>query len=433
MEAAESRDEILLVEDEAIIALAERQGLSRLGYTVVHASSGEAAVTEAVRNGRVSLVLMDIDLGEGMDGPEAARRILAARDLPIIFLSGHSENEMVDKVRAVTRYGYVTKNSGFTILQSTIEMAYDLFNTKARLKSANRHLGILSSINRALVRSTTQASILDTACRLAVDRGGFILAFADLYPSGGGGISTAAQASSAIAGDAIHAGIELLYREGRGPLAELERRGERHFSADTFAGLDQAALERVGLLDLGCRICAIALPLFVEGRLIGALCLAAREPQNLFGVDEVSILDEIAMDVSFSLSTIAMDANRKLNLSALRKSEAAMRRAEKLAAMGNWEMEANGELWLSRGARDILGLEEERVTEGAIDDLLFPEDRAARGKAMEALLGELRPYDICYRIRRKDDGSVRLIHARGEWDSAQEKAFGVVSDISQNF
>lgn len=53
-----------------------------------------------------SLVLMDIDLGNGPDGPETAQRILARKTLPIVFVTSHAEKEYVERVRKITRYGF---------------------------------------------------------------------------------------------------------------------------------------------------------------------------------------------------------------------------------------------------------------------------------------------------------------------------------------
>jgi PAS domain S-box-containing protein len=129
---------ILLVEDEALIALAEAATIRRSGYEVITAYSGEAAVRQALDGTVVSLVLMDIDLGKGIDGTDAARRILAERDMPIVFLTSHSERDMVEKVRGITHYGYVIKDSGDFVLQSSIEMAFELFEAleQARVKDA---------------------------------------------------------------------------------------------------------------------------------------------------------------------------------------------------------------------------------------------------------------------------------------------------------
>ncbi len=135
-----NRKTILLVEDEAIIAMAQKMVLTRFGYAVFSAGTGEKAVDLACGSEAIRLVLMDIDLGNGIDGTEAARRILANRNMPIVFLTSHSEREMVEKVRGITRYGYVIKNSGDFVLQSSIEMAFELFDAHERTKGQEAEL-----------------------------------------------------------------------------------------------------------------------------------------------------------------------------------------------------------------------------------------------------------------------------------------------------
>lgn len=129
---------ILLVEDEALISLAEAAMLRRNGYAVVCAASGEDAI-QAARHPDVDLVLMDIDLGRGsMDGTQAAQAILRERQLPIVFLSSHIEPGIVEKTEAITSYGYVVKNSGETVLLASIRMAFRLHDAHSSRKEANR-------------------------------------------------------------------------------------------------------------------------------------------------------------------------------------------------------------------------------------------------------------------------------------------------------
>ena len=66
---------ILLVEDEALIAMAVQKQLSVLEYCVDVVSSGEQAVEFISSNTNTDLILMDINLGPGIDGTEAAARI----------------------------------------------------------------------------------------------------------------------------------------------------------------------------------------------------------------------------------------------------------------------------------------------------------------------------------------------------------------------
>jgi len=105
--ATQEQNTILLVEDEAIIAIAEARTIKQFGYKVITVNSGEKAITLAMEEKTIDLILMDIDLGKGISGPEAAAQILKNRSIPIVFLTSHSEREMVEKVRGVTRYGYM--------------------------------------------------------------------------------------------------------------------------------------------------------------------------------------------------------------------------------------------------------------------------------------------------------------------------------------
>jgi CheY-like chemotaxis protein len=54
-------------------------------------------------------ILMDINLVSGIDGTQAADRILKSKDIPIIFVSSHIEPEIVRRTENITSYGYVIK------------------------------------------------------------------------------------------------------------------------------------------------------------------------------------------------------------------------------------------------------------------------------------------------------------------------------------
>jgi CheY-like chemotaxis protein len=128
---------ILLVEDDAIVALDQERRITSFGYRVIKTYSGERAVETIRDNPQIDLVLMDIDLGGGIDGTDAARLILEIRKLPIVFLTSHSERAMVEKVKGITRYGYVLKTSGEFVLAESIEMALNLFDSHRRLEKEN--------------------------------------------------------------------------------------------------------------------------------------------------------------------------------------------------------------------------------------------------------------------------------------------------------
>ncbi len=124
---------ILLVEDEPLIALAESKMLQKAGYECVIAYSGEQAV-ERIRGGDLfDLVLMDINLGPGMDGTEAAEKILTMKEQPIVFLSCHTDPETVNKTQAISSYGYIVKTSGEIVVLASIRMALKLYEARKEL------------------------------------------------------------------------------------------------------------------------------------------------------------------------------------------------------------------------------------------------------------------------------------------------------------
>jgi len=79
---------------------------------------------------------MDVNLGPGIDGPEAAKQILGKRNLPIVFLSSHTDKEYVERIKGIAGYGYVVKDSSNVVLHSSIEMAFNLFMAEEALKEA---------------------------------------------------------------------------------------------------------------------------------------------------------------------------------------------------------------------------------------------------------------------------------------------------------
>jgi PAS domain S-box-containing protein len=156
---------ILLVEDEVLIAMAEERQLSGAGYNVITAFSGEDAIEIAVNNeNRIDIILMDIDLGRGIDGTQAAMEILKHREIPVLFQSSHTEKDIVEKTEKITSYGYVVKHSGITILDASIKMAFKLHKAYKELKEKEESLlmkerAIESSIN-AIAISDPEGEII---------------------------------------------------------------------------------------------------------------------------------------------------------------------------------------------------------------------------------------------------------------------------------
>lgn len=122
-----SKKTILLVEHEVLTEDEETRIIEQLGYDVITAHSGEKAYEMVLTNKKINLILMDANLNNGLDGPETARKILKERNIPIIFQAANLEKENVERIRKITPYGYIVKNSGSYILNNSIELAFKLF------------------------------------------------------------------------------------------------------------------------------------------------------------------------------------------------------------------------------------------------------------------------------------------------------------------
>ena len=117
------RFKILIVEDEAIVAADIQNHLENFGYDVCPlASTGENGLTIAGRE-RPDLVLMDISLEGDMDGIHAAGQIRRELDIPIVFLTAYTDNDLLERAKRVEPYGYLVKPFKPKELHITIELS----------------------------------------------------------------------------------------------------------------------------------------------------------------------------------------------------------------------------------------------------------------------------------------------------------------------
>jgi CheY-like chemotaxis protein len=114
---------ILVVEDESLVALDIKMRLVQLGYEVPSTvSTGEQAIAAAGEL-KPDLVLMDISLKGLMRGTEAAQKIHAAFDIPIIFLTAYADDKTLDEAKLAEPFGYLTKPLDEVELRVMLEIA----------------------------------------------------------------------------------------------------------------------------------------------------------------------------------------------------------------------------------------------------------------------------------------------------------------------
>ncbi|NMB78691.1 MAG: response regulator [Methanomicrobiales archaeon] len=115
---------ILIVEDNAIIAMETIERLKRLGYLISGvAATGHDAISLAA-SARPDLVLMDINLKGDMDGIEAAQEIVSAHPIPVIYLTAYSDEETLKRAMASRPIKYLVKPYRERDLYTSIEEAF---------------------------------------------------------------------------------------------------------------------------------------------------------------------------------------------------------------------------------------------------------------------------------------------------------------------
>ena len=119
---------ILIVEDEAIIAMEIESSLKNLGYDVTAVvNSGDNAVLKA-KEEEPDLILMDIHIQGEKDGIDTAIEIKSITDIPIVFISGHTDEEKLERAKLSMPYGYLLKPIQERDLKVSITMA--LYSSK---------------------------------------------------------------------------------------------------------------------------------------------------------------------------------------------------------------------------------------------------------------------------------------------------------------
>ncbi|MGB9840834.1 PAS domain S-box protein [Thermovenabulum sp.] len=125
------RIKILVVDDSRLLRLMMSDLLSANGYEVMTASNSFEAIDMAFHTFPPDLILMDIELGDEMDGIEAAKKILQKKDIPIIFLTAKTSPEIINRIKETTAYGYLEKKVSNEAIISAIEMALKLYRANS--------------------------------------------------------------------------------------------------------------------------------------------------------------------------------------------------------------------------------------------------------------------------------------------------------------
>ncbi|PKL24195.1 MAG: hypothetical protein CVV47_10620 [Spirochaetae bacterium HGW-Spirochaetae-3] len=412
---------ILLVEDEAIIALAGKRTLEAYGYAVVSASSGEKAVIAAAGDSRIDLVLMDINLGDGIDGTEAAARILRERELPLVFLSSYTERETVEKTEGITSYGYIVKNSGETVLVAGIRMAFKLFEAKKKIQAQSDDMEAayeeMQVANDDLLQTIEELN----AANAMVDESSRLLSLSEKkYREL---VESSHDIIYILSPDGIFTFVSPAWTRVLGhPLSSVIGQ-----PFELFVHPDDVP---------ACRACLSEA--IESGRRIEDIEYRARHLDGSWRRHSSSagpLRDESGSVIGFE--GLAVDiTERHLALERLRTSEERYLKAQRIGRVGNWEYDLRTDsFWGSDEAKRIYGFDpdEEGFSPDEVESRILERDRVHQ--ALIDLIEHDAVYNLEFEIRPKGQERTRIIWSVAELHRSERGeptlVTGVVQDITE--
>ncbi len=371
----EQAPRILICEDETLLAKDLARTLKSLGYDIVGRVSSAEEALHTAEQVNPSLILMDIKLKGSSDGIEAAGRIRSRLDIPVVYLTGFAEKDVLERAKKTEPYGYLSKPVTVPELRNTIETALYKHEADKLVKESEKRfrtifeeaadsLVIIDPETRQIVEFNEKAHT-----NLGYSREDFSrLNLDDL--------------ETVETPDDIKHHIEKI----------------RQHDADTF---DTRIRDKFGELHdftMKMRPCS-------------------------FG--ERELLVGVWSDVTES-KRIAEELDRKNRL---------FEEAERLAGVGAWEWDLTTDRCrLSDEWLRIYGWPNQRASSGELTSLVHPQDRDRVAKEMQAAIEQRTPYEIVLRILRASDGEERIVRANGVvvMDDAGTpiKMYGAAQDIT---
>lgn len=292
---------VLVVEDEAVVALDLKDRLVDLGYSVpAFVSSGEEAIRRAAEE-QPDLVLMDVRLKGEMNGIEAAEVIRDRFNIPVVYLTAFADDDTLRRAQMTAPFGYLVKPFEALQLHATIKMALHkhkleraLHESEERLRHYAERLTILHEVDQAILAAESPEAIARAALvrmrRLAPYRQASVILF-----------DFSADRATVLAAQAN--GETRLKEEMRFPLAAvqgipvLEQGG--HYLVEDVLTLPEHLAPDEQLLAEGVRS-YVSLPLIAQGELIGSLNLEATEP-GAFGGEEIDVAHRVASSLAVAV------------------------------------------------------------------------------------------------------------------------------------
>ncbi len=126
---------VLIVEDEFIIAAALQRSLQRLGYSVEAVVDRADELEAVMHRHKPDLVLMDIEINGTVDGISAATLLRDRYDVPVVYVSGVIEEDILRRIPETQPFGFLAKPFTDRELSTAVSIAMYKFRTERRIRA----------------------------------------------------------------------------------------------------------------------------------------------------------------------------------------------------------------------------------------------------------------------------------------------------------
>ncbi|MES2675284.1 MAG: EAL domain-containing protein [Pseudomonadota bacterium] len=306
---------ILIVDDEPGNLGTLKQILGSV-YPLVFARSGFECLS-AVKKHQPALILLDIQMPD-MNGYDVCRKLKSdplTESIPVIFVS--SLSDIGDEAAGFESGGvdYIIKPVSPSLVRARVRTHLSLVHAttleryikqleveQAKTARLSRIHSVLSGTNSAIVRTREPQALFEEACKIAVDQGGFGIAWIGMVNETGKSlnlITSQGVDSNLLGASLVLTPVDVSMKQDLPQ--QVLKTGKAVFcnNVQITAGYDKTCrdAQRRGYRSV------VALPLIVAEEVAGAMVLYALEA-NYFDEEELKLLGELAGDISFALQSI---------------------------------------------------------------------------------------------------------------------------------
>jgi signal transduction histidine kinase len=147
---------ILITEDDKVTALFVQRVITQMGHQSVGIAYSGTEALQLVETTNPDLVLMDISLPGEIDGISVTNQIMDDYDLPVVYITGLSDKDTMNRALNTHPYGYISKPVKEGVLRTVIELSMQRFNLEKELLSSQDQLKQLNANLEEKVKERTQ-------------------------------------------------------------------------------------------------------------------------------------------------------------------------------------------------------------------------------------------------------------------------------------